>query len=42
MHMRALGRDLIVLNSYDAVSELLENRSSNYSDRPKTHMLYKA
>lgn len=39
--MKAFGRSVIVLNSFEAVTELLENRSSNYSCRPATQMLYK-
>ncbi|KAL4256194.1 cytochrome P450 family protein [Pleurotus pulmonarius] len=34
MHLRVLGRDLIVLNSVEAATELLEKRSALYSDRP--------
>ena len=29
-----LGRSFIVLNSPEAINELLEKRSANYSDRP--------
>lgn len=34
MHLRVLTQDLIVLNSYEAIRDLLEHRSHNYSDRP--------
>ncbi|KAF4604276.1 hypothetical protein EYR38_004698 [Pleurotus pulmonarius] len=34
MHLRVLGRDLIILNSVEAATELLEKRSALYSDRP--------
>jgi len=35
VHLRVLGRSLIILNSVQAAVELLEKRSANYSDRPK-------
>lgn len=34
MHLRVLGRDLIILDSVQAATELLEKRSALYSDRP--------
>ncbi|KZT30011.1 cytochrome P450 [Neolentinus lepideus HHB14362 ss-1] len=39
MHLSALGRHLIILNSLDAARDLLEKRSSIYSDRPKFTMI---
>ena len=33
IHLSALGLDFVILNSVDDGVELLENRSSNYSDR---------
>ncbi|KAF8073626.1 cytochrome P450 [Lyophyllum atratum] len=35
VHLRVLGRSIIVLNSVEAAVELLDKRSTNYSDRPK-------
>ncbi|KLO06664.1 cytochrome P450 [Schizopora paradoxa] len=37
---RTFGRNFIVLNSVQAVTELLEKRSSIYSDRPMSWMLF--
>ncbi|KAJ8699322.1 hypothetical protein PTI98_002448 [Pleurotus ostreatus] len=34
MYFRVLGRDIIVLDSVQAATELLEKRSELYSDRP--------
>lgn len=34
IHLRILGKSLIVLNSIKAATDLLEKRSANYSDRP--------
>ena len=34
IYTRLLGRDIIIINSEAVAKELLENRSSNYSDRP--------
>ncbi|KAF8439002.1 cytochrome P450 [Boletus edulis BED1] len=34
VHLRVLTQDLIILNSYEAIKDLLENRSQNYSNRP--------
>ena len=36
IHLGALGLDFIILNSFDDAVELLEKRSSNYSDRSVT------
>ena len=33
IHLGALGLDFIILESFDDAVELLEKRSSNYSDR---------
>lgn len=33
-----MGQSILVLGSYKAARELLEKRSSNYSDRPKSIM----
>ena len=33
IHLGALGLDFVILNSFDDAVELLEHRSSNYSDR---------
>ena len=34
MYFRALGRSIVVLNSVEAAVDLLDKRSSIYSDRP--------
>lgn len=34
IHLRCLGRSMIVLDSAEAVNDLLDKRSSNYSSRP--------
>ncbi|KAF8588233.1 cytochrome P450 [Ramaria rubella] len=39
VHVRTFGRSIIILNSYKAVNDLMEKRSSNYSDRPHLTML---
>lgn len=39
MHVRVFGQSMIILNSLEAVVDLLEKRSSNYSDRPRAEML---
>ncbi|KAF9063065.1 cytochrome P450 [Rhodocollybia butyracea] len=39
IHLSALGNSIIVLDSAQAVSDLLEKRSSLYSSRPKSTML---
>ncbi|OCH91450.1 cytochrome P450 [Obba rivulosa] len=38
LHLRIFGKSIIVLNSFSAVSDLFEKRSTNYSDRPQTEM----
>ncbi|KAL7280912.1 hypothetical protein ACG7TL_005856 [Trametes sanguinea] len=37
-YVTLLGRPIVVLGSYDAAVELLEKRSANYSDRPRSIM----
>jgi cytochrome P450 len=39
VHARILGQSIVVLNSSDAVTHLLDKRSSIYSDRPALTML---
>ncbi|KAJ6580647.1 cytochrome P450 [Mycena capillaripes] len=39
IYLNAVGTSIVVLSSMDAVKELLERRSSLYSDRPTLHML---
>ncbi|KAF4570982.1 hypothetical protein EYR36_008309 [Pleurotus pulmonarius] len=34
MHLKVFGRNMIVLNSVQAATDLLEKRSAKYSDRP--------
>lgn len=34
VYSRLLGKDIIIINSERVAEDLLENRSSNYSDRP--------
>lgn len=34
MHLRVLGRSIVLLNSAEATSDLLENRFGIYSNRP--------
>nr|QPP19119.1 cytochrome P450 CYP1 [Wolfiporia cocos] len=38
MHLSVLGQHVIVLSSADVITELLEKRSANYSDRPRFPM----
>ncbi|OCH89273.1 cytochrome P450 [Obba rivulosa] len=38
IHMSVFGQTIIILNSLDAVVDLFEKRSSNYSDRLQTEM----
>ncbi|KAJ6570526.1 cytochrome P450, partial [Mycena vulgaris] len=35
IHLHSLGRNIIVLNSHQAATDLLNKRGANYSDRPK-------
>lgn len=39
LSFKILGQRVIVLNSLEATQDLLEKRSSNYSDRPRWTML---
>ncbi len=39
MHIDVLGDHIIILDSLEAITELLEKRSSIYSDRPRMPML---
>ena len=39
MYFKTLGTDILVLNSFDAVHDLLEKKGSIYSDRPRFAML---
>ncbi|PPQ67730.1 LOW QUALITY PROTEIN: hypothetical protein CVT25_009336 [Psilocybe cyanescens] len=40
VHFRIYGQHTIVLNSFEAVKSLLEQRSNIYSDRPHIEMIY--
>lgn len=35
MYLNMAGKNIVVLNTQAAATELLERRSANYSDRPK-------
>jgi hypothetical protein len=35
IYLHALGKSFVVLNSAQAATDLLDKRSSNYSDRPE-------
>lgn len=39
LSLEVLGQRIIVLNSLEAVQDLFEKRSANYSDRPRLPML---
>ena len=39
VHMNMLGKHYIILDSLEAVEELLEKRSATYSDRPRMPMM---
>jgi hypothetical protein len=39
IHFNILGQHIIVLNSLEVITDLLERRSSNYSDRKQTTMM---
>lgn len=39
IHIHFLGRSIIVLNSVQAATDLLDKRSANYSDRPAFPLL---
>ena len=38
MYFKLFGQPVLVVDSYDAASDLLEKRSANYSDRPESVM----
>ncbi|RDB17752.1 hypothetical protein Hypma_001133 [Hypsizygus marmoreus] len=40
VYLEVLGRPLVILNSTDAISDLLDKRSQNYSDRTHLPMLH--
>ncbi|PPQ96376.1 hypothetical protein CVT26_004978 [Gymnopilus dilepis] len=40
LHLRVLGQDVIVLNSFELAIDLLDGRSLIYSDRPRSVMVY--
>ena len=39
IHLEVLGTHIIVLNSIEATTDLLEKRSTIYSDRPRMPMV---
>ena len=39
IHLNVLGQHILVLNSLEVITDLLEKRSSNYSDRKRTTMM---
>ena len=39
IYFKALGHQFLILNSFERTTDLLEKRSSNYSDRPRLPML---
>ena len=39
LHLEAFGKHYIVLNTHEACTDLFENRSTIYSDRPHSTML---
>ena len=39
LYLNMLGQDIIVLGSLNAARDLLDKRSANYSDRPKSVMV---
>lgn len=34
MYIHVFGRPMIICNTFEACNDLMEKRSSNYSDRP--------
>ncbi|KAI0753232.1 CyP450 monooxygenase [Daedaleopsis nitida] len=38
VHLQLLGQHIIVLNSYEAASDILDKRAANYSDKPPSAM----
>ena len=39
VHVNAMGQHIVYLNTYEAACDLLEKRTSKYSDRPMTEMI---
>lgn len=39
-HVNVFGRQIFILNTYEAMVDLLERRSQNYSERPYSLMVY--
>ena len=39
-HVNVFGRHIFVLNTYEGMMDLLERRSTNYSERPHSLMVY--
>lgn len=39
VHLSVLGQDIVILNSFKATRELLQQRSTIYNDRPRTVLL---
>lgn len=37
-YLKVLGQSMVVLDTFEAASEFLDRRSSNYSDRPRLVM----
>ena len=38
LHLSVLGKSIVVLNSEEAATDLLDKRSANYSNRPELAM----
>ncbi|KAI0714193.1 cytochrome P450 [Cerioporus squamosus] len=39
VYLQVLGQSVVILSSYEAACELMEKRSANYSDRPRSVMV---
>ena len=39
VHAKVLNKHVIILNTLEAVNEIFEKRSANYSDRPRMPMV---
>ena len=39
VHVKAFGKRFIIINSLEVISDLLEERSSKYSSRPRLPMV---
>ena len=39
VHLEIFGKDMIILNTFEAAQDLMERRSAIYSDRPRFVML---